>query len=833
MAIFDAHENLCYTNVATAPSPATSGTSLTVSAGTGALFPAAPYNCTVYPPSVAPDSSNAEIIRVTARVGDVLTIVRAQEGTTARSIAVGWQIANTMTVKTFTDIENAINVLPAFAIQSISGGTTVATGPSIVFSNSNNVSFGVNGNTVTASVSGGGAALSAGTQSGNTGTIVFSNSNGISFGMSNSSIVTASYSVPSTAGLISAINFSAGTTSNNLSAITFSNSNGVSFGLNGSTVTASVANSPQGSISAGTTSVALGQVIFSNSNNISFGLNGSTVTASATVASSQGSLSFADGLGVSLYESSLQFGLAPLDNYVNFIFAGSTLLASVDPIISISAGTTDGQFDAFSFSDSNNVSFGINGQIITASVGSSQGSINFSAGATSNNLSAVTFSNSNNVSFGLNGSTITGSVATSLTNINFSAGTTSNNLSALVFSNSNSITFGLNGSTVTASYSQTNQQISAFAVSNTSASSSGTLNASNFSFQGAEIASVGVSNGSVIINVPAGAPSPVNFSAGTTSNNLGSVVFSNSNGMSFGLNGSTITGSVDATSSLLGTLGISISTNGSTIYVFQELRSSYENFAGGLMASQSLTWNAASISHAVAFAVPYPVSASFLRIPILMTTNSTTLATLASATATASGNLVHTFNAVVYSLGSGASSKSLMSVASGSCGFTFSQQISVSNSTQGSYSLGFSAQAEGGQTTRTTQYSISNTNYSFTTNQFTAFTSNRFLDIPFANSLSAGPYWLVVGNSSTSTTAGAAGLTNLTNCNVRYSAHYGVSQVNLTHAVMGSTNQTSGGLMGAGSFSTAGGGTTSGFDISAISSWASNNRIYFQLLRSA
>src|SRR5258708_16124126 len=43
---------------------------------------------------------------------------------------------------------------------------------------------------------------------------------------------------------------------------------------------------------------------------------------------------------------------------------------------------------------------------------------------------------------------------------------------------------------------------------------------------------------------PAGAPSPVNFSAGTTSQNLASVVFSNSGGISFGLNGSTITGTV-------------------------------------------------------------------------------------------------------------------------------------------------------------------------------------------------------------------------------------------------------------------------------------------------
>src|SRR5258706_3554355 len=51
-------------------------------------------------------------------------------------------------------------------------------------------------------------------------------------------------------------------------------------------------------------------------------------------------------------------------------------------------------------------------------------------------------------------------------------------------------------------------------------------------------------DGKVTAAAPAGAPSPINFSAGTTSSNIGSVVFSNSNGVSFGLNGSTITATV-------------------------------------------------------------------------------------------------------------------------------------------------------------------------------------------------------------------------------------------------------------------------------------------------
>jgi hypothetical protein len=92
--------------------------------------------------------------------------------------------------------------------------------------------------------------------------------------------------------------------------------------------------------------------------------------------------------------------------------------------------------------------------------------INISAGGNSNYLSNIVFSNSNGVTFGLNGSTVTASVAGGggLTNINVSAGTTSNNLSNIVFSNSNGISFGLNGSTITGSYTVPTVTNSSFSV---------------------------------------------------------------------------------------------------------------------------------------------------------------------------------------------------------------------------------------------------------------------------------------------------------------------------------------------------------------------------------
>src|SRR5690349_14096194 len=111
MPTFDPHANFAISAVAVAPVPAESGTSLTLSAGDGALFPepgARGYNCTVWPAGEIPLSTNAEIVRVTGLVGDVLTIVREQEGTSARTILVGDTIALTITTKVVTDLEAAI-----------------------------------------------------------------------------------------------------------------------------------------------------------------------------------------------------------------------------------------------------------------------------------------------------------------------------------------------------------------------------------------------------------------------------------------------------------------------------------------------------------------------------------------------------------------------------------------------------------------------------------------------------------------------------------------------------------------------------------------------------
>lgn len=105
---FDAHANFAQSSVSTPPSPALSGTSLHVLPTTGSQFPATPFNASAWPNGSVPSDYNTEIVRVTNITGDVLTIVRAQEGTTAQPIDTTYVVGASVTVKTLTDIESAV-----------------------------------------------------------------------------------------------------------------------------------------------------------------------------------------------------------------------------------------------------------------------------------------------------------------------------------------------------------------------------------------------------------------------------------------------------------------------------------------------------------------------------------------------------------------------------------------------------------------------------------------------------------------------------------------------------------------------------------------------------
>lgn len=98
--VADQHRNFAVSTIATAPSPAASGTSLGVQSGDGTKFPTAPFYATVWPSGVNPLTTNAEIVRVTNISTDTFTITRTQESTSARTITAGDQIAQTITAAT-------------------------------------------------------------------------------------------------------------------------------------------------------------------------------------------------------------------------------------------------------------------------------------------------------------------------------------------------------------------------------------------------------------------------------------------------------------------------------------------------------------------------------------------------------------------------------------------------------------------------------------------------------------------------------------------------------------------------------------------------------------
>ena len=110
---FDAHANLAASTVAVAPAPAGSGTTLSVAAGQGALFPTAPFNAVIWPGSQqVPTAATAEIVRVIAMSGDnITTMVRATSTEPVAlgpiAIGVGYHIVAAVTAKTLTDIEGA------------------------------------------------------------------------------------------------------------------------------------------------------------------------------------------------------------------------------------------------------------------------------------------------------------------------------------------------------------------------------------------------------------------------------------------------------------------------------------------------------------------------------------------------------------------------------------------------------------------------------------------------------------------------------------------------------------------------------------------------------
>lgn len=90
-----------------AASITSSATSITLTTGQGARFPSLGAGDYFYA-TLIDTSNNLEIVKCTARSTDVLTVVRAQESTTARAYSTGDRIEIRLTAQTFIDAVNEI-----------------------------------------------------------------------------------------------------------------------------------------------------------------------------------------------------------------------------------------------------------------------------------------------------------------------------------------------------------------------------------------------------------------------------------------------------------------------------------------------------------------------------------------------------------------------------------------------------------------------------------------------------------------------------------------------------------------------------------------------------
>ena len=403
----------------------------------------------------------------------------------------------------------------------------------------------------------------------------FSNANGISFGTNAQSAITGSYTVPSTAGLLSAVNVSAGNTSNNLSALTFSNSNGISFGLSGSTVTATVATNYAGT---GTSATNASITLNTNGLAISVGAGGAFSAGVSTGGNTSGNTGVTGTRVVLAGGNNITVSQGTDANGATITISGPNVGGAQTGISSVAAQGGTQTVGMVSFINSNGITFGMSTGANTGSVTASytvpvvtNSSWTVSDANTSATVGRLAFTNSNGLTLSLSTSnngnhTVIGSYTVpTVTNssMTVSDAATSGTLARLAFTNLNGVTLSLStgagGShTIVGSHnaltSQSNQAFSAQGGS----SAFQTLiftNSNNVSFSN----TAGSVWGSFALNVSA---------TGGTSNALSGLTFKDSNGVSFGLSTGagvgTITATVAAQSTQSAIKGLGASNTGNT-----------------------------------------------------------------------------------------------------------------------------------------------------------------------------------------------------------------------------------------------------------------------------
>lgn len=558
-----------------------------------------------------------------------------------------------------------------------------------VFSNGNGVTFGTNGQTVTASVNTN--YQSTGNYLTTQSAFVFSNGNGVSFG-TNGSTVTATVQ---TNYLTTAMASNAG--SNFVAASAVFNGTNISGTIASNAISLSV--NPGGggggaAISAGANSQSTGTVIFSNANGVSFGLNAGTLTA--TVATNYLTTARAStdavGLNTALTANGVSWTVNSSGLSLN-VPAFLTTAAQSNHSHNFATTTTNGATIIVGTTNSAGVTIGVPAFLTTARASNDAIGLNTAQ-------SNVTWTvNSSGISFDARGYAGT---ATGATNAN--------------------VTVNSGGVSVSVA-SQSNQSLGIYGSSQTvGQSSSSTVDARSITFVGQGIASVGLSGGSVLISVPSGGGAGDGYNiiaaGGSTANTTGTIVFSNSNGVSFGLNGATITANA-----YNGTL------------------SQFEPYP--LVTGSAVSSHAAGSMVLVPFILNDDLAVS--RVNLIRSFN---VNTTSSSNSSYSGSYVQSQSFTLWTRGTGTNSSTLGTA------YTTSVSFGVSSSlTSNSISMGVSYLSQANSTSWATS-SWSSTSAGLNLTGF--WTGLKPVPIPMLTTLTLGEYWVGLQASSAITTAGSS-----------------------------------------------------------------------------
>lgn len=116
----------------------TSVTSIVLNSGQGSNMPAVPFFATITPKNVLSTIGNSEVVLVTARSTDTLTVTRAQKGTTAKSFVADDILANGIYVE---DINGVDVTVATAATTATKVGTTAAANYAPTYGDTINVTF--------------------------------------------------------------------------------------------------------------------------------------------------------------------------------------------------------------------------------------------------------------------------------------------------------------------------------------------------------------------------------------------------------------------------------------------------------------------------------------------------------------------------------------------------------------------------------------------------------------------------------------------------------------------------------------------------------------------